>query len=60
MRLYRYYKNDYELMHSESAAVNGYTSRTLTANCMNMPDSFDRVHALIKVKESAKWGVWDD
>ena len=60
MRLGRYYKNDYELMHSESASVNGVTSRTLTANCMNMPDTFDKVHSLIKIKESAKWGIWDD
>ena len=60
MHLYRYYKNDYELMHSESVGVNGVASRTLTANCMNMPDTLEKVQSLIKIKESAKWGIWDD
>tara|TARA_R110002153_G_scaffold113965_1_gene256518 strand:+ start:38 stop:601 length:564 start_codon:yes stop_codon:yes gene_type:complete len=54
MDLKRYYKNDYELMHTEGAAV-GFARRTLTANCMNMPTTYDMVMNLIKRKESEKW-----
>jgi len=55
MHLKRYYKNDYELLHSENLGI-GFTNRTLTANCMNMPTSYDMVIRLIKRKESDKWG----
>ena len=55
MNLRRYYKNDYELMHTEGGAI-GVARRTLTANCMNMPSEYEKVLLLIKSKESDKWG----
>ena len=54
MNLRRYYKNDYELMHTEGGAI-GVVRRTLTANCMNMPSEYEKVLLLIKSKESDKW-----
>ena len=55
MILRRYYKNDYELMHSQLLG-SGSPTRTLTANCMNMPSEYEKVLLLIKSKESDKWG----
>ena len=55
MNLRRYYKNDYELMHTEGSGI-GIARRTLTANCMNMPTTYGMVINLIKRKESEKWG----
>jgi len=55
MHLKRYYKNDYELMHTEGSGI-GFARRTLTANCMNMPTTYGMVINLIKRKESEKWG----
>jgi len=53
--LRRYFKNDYELMFSEGISI-GKTTRTLTANCMNMPSEYDEMISEIKAFDKDKWG----
>jgi len=53
LALNRYYKNDFELMHSENLVI-GEASRTLTANCMNMPSEYDEVISGIMAIEAGK------
>ena len=41
-------------MNTNSAYV-GDTQRTLTANCMNMPDEWDETMSKIKEIDKVKW-----
>ena len=53
--LKRYYRNDFELIHSDNAVV-GWPRRTLTANCMNAPSILFEVISEIKAIDKNKWG----
>jgi len=53
LALERYYKNDFELMHSQSSDI-GEASRILTANCMNMPSEYDEAISIIMAIEADK------
>ena len=55
--LERYFKNDWHLMNNPKNNV-GQTQRTLTANCMNMPDQWDEVISTIKEMDKEKWKGW--
>ena len=49
----RYYKNDWEFMSSEGSTLG--TSRTLVANCMNMPSEFDEMIKSLKIMLGDEW-----
>ena len=55
--LERYFKNDWHLMNNAKNNV-GQIQRTLTANCMNMPDQWDEIISTIKEMDKEKWKGW--
>ena len=50
----RYYKNDWHIMIISESLVSK-ASHTLTANCINMPSTWDEMINKIKIYEKDKW-----
>ena len=55
----RYYKNDWHMMYIRKSIVGADVAHNLTANCMNMPSTWDEMINKIKSNEKDKW-ITDD